>query len=250
MDGMKIMTGTKHMKICSVCGLKKTNDCFSAKQSKCRPCHAIYDKEYCAKNKAEIKERKALYRIDNMEFIKERDHIYYEDNQEKIRVYNAEYYELHKDEIKEQAEQYRQTHKNEINEHARKRRKNDIEKKLRTYLSTAIGKALKTKKSSKQKGSCLQYLSYTIEELKMHIEKQFESWMNWDNRGVYNVDGWNDEDQLTWKWNLDHIIPQSDLPFMSMTDDNFQKCWALSNLRPYSAKQNIFDGACRARHQK
>lgn len=28
-----------------------------------------------------------------------------------------------------------------------------------------------------------------------------------------------------------------------MEDEEFKKCWALSNLRPYSAKQNIIDGA-------
>jgi hypothetical protein len=28
-----------------------------------------------------------------------------------------------------------------------------------------------------------------------------------------------------------------------MEDENFKKCWSLENLRPYSAKQNIIDGA-------
>jgi hypothetical protein len=27
-----------------------------------------------------------------------------------------------------------------------------------------------------------------------------------------------------------------------MVDEEFKKCWALSNLRPLSAKQNILDG--------
>jgi len=35
--------------------------------------------------------------------------------------------------------------------------------------------------------------------------------------------------------------PQSDLLYISMSEDNFKKCWALSNLRPYSAKQNLLD---------
>jgi hypothetical protein len=48
-------------------------------------------------------------------------------------------------------------------------------------------------------------------------------------------------------WNLDHIIPQSDLPFVSMEEENFKKCWALINLRPYSAKQNLIDGNRRNR---
>lgn len=34
-----------------------------------------------------------------------------------------------------------------------------------------------------------------------------------------------------------------------MNEENFKKCWALSNLRPYSAKQNLLDGANRKRHK-
>jgi hypothetical protein len=49
---------------------------------------------------------------------------------------------------------------------------------------------------------------------------------------------------------IDHIVPQSDLPYSSMNDENFQKCWALENLRPLSAKQNYLDGMTRIRHNK
>ncbi len=66
--------------------------------------------------------------------------------------------------------------------------------------------------------------------------------MNWENQGIYNINTWDDNDSSTWTWQLDHIIPQSKLPYTSMEDENFQKCWALENLRPYSAKQNIKDG--------
>ena len=72
--------------------------------------------------------------------------------------------------------------------------------------------------------------------------------MNWNNRGIYKVNTWQDNDVSTWKWNIDHIIPQSCLPYTSMEDDNFKKCWALENLRPYSAKLNVLDGVLRARH--
>ena len=46
------------------------------------------------------------------------------------------------------------------------------------------------------------------------------------------------------------LIPQSDLPYTSMEDTNFKKCWALENLRPYPAKQNYLDGVYRVRHKK
>jgi hypothetical protein len=46
----------------------------------------------------------------------------------------------------------------------------------------------------------------------------------------------------TWTWNIDHIIPQSKLPYVSMEDENFKKCWALNNLRPLSSKVNLEKG--------
>jgi hypothetical protein len=95
----------------------------------------------------------------------------------------------------------------------------------------------------------MKFLSYTIEELKLHLEKQFESWMNWDNYGIYKSKLWDDDDQSTWRWQIDHIIPQSNFLYTSMEDENFSKCWDLNNLRPYSAKQNCIDGATRVRHK-
>lgn len=87
------------------------------------------------------------------------------------------------------------------------------------------------------------YFPYSAIELRTHLESQFEPWMNWDNYGRYNVTLWDDEDPLSWTWQIDHIIPQHELLYRDITDENFKKCWALSNLRPFPAKQNVIDGA-------
>jgi len=97
-------------------------------------------------------------------------------------------------------------------------------------------------KGNKGCKSISKYLLYTIGELKNHLETQFESWMTWNNQGKYDPKTWDDNDQTTWTWNIDHIIPQSKLFYTSLEDDNFKKAWALNNLRPLSAKQNILDG--------
>jgi hypothetical protein len=70
--------------------------------------------------------------------------------------------------------------------------------------------------------------------------------MSW---GKYNYKNWNDNDPTTWTWQLDHIVPQASLPYTSMKEENFRKCWELTNLRPYSAKQNLLDGSNRIRHK-
>ncbi len=81
-----------------------------------------------------------------------------------------------------------------------------------------------------------------MDELKAYLESQFESWMTWANHGRYDSKTWNDNDISTWTWQIDHIIPQSALPYDSMSHTNFVKCWELSNLRPLSAKANILKG--------
>jgi len=68
-------------------------------------------------------------------------------------------------------------------------------------------------------------LPYTPKELKEHLENQFDTNMSWDNYGTY--------------WTIDHIIPQSKLLFTTLNDDNFIKCWSLSNLRPLEKIANI-----------
>jgi len=72
--------------------------------------------------------------------------------------------------------------------------------------------------------------------------------MTWNNQGVYNKNMWNDNDSSTWTWQIDHIIPHFTFKYISIEDENFKKCWALENLRPLSAKQNLLDGVTKLRH--
>lgn len=72
--------------------------------------------------------------------------------------------------------------------------------------------------------------------------------MTWGNHGKYIPAEWDDNDANTWKWQIDHIIPQSTFKYKSMKDEEFIKCWSLNNLRPLSAKQNCIDGALKIRH--
>ena len=75
------------------------------------------------------------------------------------------------------------------------------------------------------------YLPYTADQLKQHIESLWEEWMSWDNYGRFH------SEHKTWQ--IDHVIPQSKLSFSNFEDENFQKLWALSNLRPLETIVNI-----------
>jgi plasmid maintenance system antidote protein VapI len=120
-------------------------------------------------------------------------------------------------------------------------------RKLRKVVSKAIHRGLRDATSIRNH-SINDYLPYTMHELKDHLEKQFEPWMTWDNWGHYRKNTWDDNDPATWKWHIDHIVPHSEFIYASMADEAFQKCWALENLRPLNAKQNISEGARQVRH--
>lgn len=205
-------------------------------------------------NNAKKKQTRKIYYEENKKEIITTSVIYYWNNKDKKKIYDRKYYLNNIDRLKEEDRAYRLNNRNKINKYNRayikNRLQNDKVFKLRTSISRSINVILKKNFSSKNNQSCLKYLPYTTKELKQHIESLFETWMCWANWGIYDPMIWDDENPLTWTWQLDHKTPQSQLLYTSMTDDNFKICWSLDNLRPLSAKQNIIDGATRIRHKK
>ncbi len=57
-----------------------------------------------------------------------------------------------------------------------------------------------------------------------HLEAQFIPGMTWSNYG---------------RWHIDHRKPILEFEFKSYRDPAFQECWALANLRPLWAAENI-----------
>jgi hypothetical protein len=76
----------------------------------------------------------------------------------------------------------------------------------------------------KNRANTEQLLGYTIQELRMHLEKLFSNGMSWNNYGKI--------------WHIDHIIPVSVFNITSPEDPDVRRCWALQNLRPLSCHDN------------
>lgn len=108
------------------------------------------------------------------------------------------------------------------NEWLRKKRKNDPKFKLNADMSRNICAALQGNKSGRH---WEDLVPYTLEDLKEHLEEQFEEGMRWENHGVHG-------------WHIDHIIPRNHFDYESPEDKEFQKCWALNNLQPLWAEDN------------
>ena len=178
-------------------------------------------------SKEKRKEYNKQYKLDHKKEIAE----YNTEYMKQYRLDHPEYMKQYRLDHKEEIKQWELDHKDEINEKKKQRRKQrrlvDIIWKLRNNVSTAISNALNRSNGSKQGDSVMQYLPYTIEKLKAHLENLFEPWMTWENYG---------------EWHIDHIEPQSKLPYDSMKHPNFLKCWALENLQPLEAIKNMKKG--------
>ena len=111
----------------------------------------------------------------------------------------------------------------------KKRKAEDPAYRLRVNVSALVYDALVRKQGRTKGGSTFAHLPYSPGDLKEHIENQFDEHMSWDNYGTY--------------WNIDHIIPQAALVYDSLTHPNFQKCWALDNLRPLNRTENSRKGS-------
>lgn len=238
-------------KICARCKEEKDEVCFSASEFKknsgrCKLCVSDYNKEYQKQNKSVIKIQRKAYYDDNKEILLGKHQEYYKKNKKELCKQKKVYYKENKQEILLNNQKYYENNKVNIlkyhNEYYKYKHKDDLSYRLRKLFSSVIFQALKNNNTSKNNESCMKYLPYSIAELKIHLENKFETWMTWENWGKYNKNTWSDNDQSTWTWQIDHIMPQSDLLYTSMEDDNFKRCWALENLRPYSAKLNLIDG--------
>lgn len=198
-------------KKCFTCKKIKSRLCFNDNKITCQECHNLKKtKEYILKKKQERQIVLERYRSKNK--IKEAQKI--SRKQKAVKLYNSR-------------KKYYIKNKSKINENSRRRWNSDECFRLRKIVSAHVRNYILASKN----GSISNYLPYSIEELKKHLESQFEPWMNWKNWGKYK------KDEKTWQ--IDHIIPQSKLPYNNMEHPNFKKCWALNNLRPLEAKQNL-----------
>ena len=130
------------------------------------------------------------------------------------------------DNIKEYKKKYRQKHIEKIREYKReymkKRRQENSKHRLNHNISGAIYKALKRNKMG---GHWEILVGYTLQDLMKHLENLFDKNMNWENYGSY--------------WHIDHKCPQSWFKYETVEDKDFRNCWALENLQPLWAHDNL-----------
>lgn len=200
---------------------------------KCSRCNEIKSIEHFYKSKVSkdklncwCKEcLKKYYR--ETEKAKEYRKSYYEKNIEKIKKYRQIYCINNANKVKECIYNWNNNNKDRV-------RKNWSNYKTKTMLipKNRISKSVsvvmrKTLKGNKNNNHWENIIGYTLQDLMQHLEKQFKDGMSWDNQG---------------DWHIDHIIPISLWQYETHADREFKQCWALANLQPLWAIDNIKKG--------
>lgn len=213
------------VKVCRVCKEGKTLDQFhnnknakDSKQSVCKLCGKYQKIEYRNNNKDKIN----YYRLINREKILNYLKLYSKQNNEKHKLY----LENNKEYLKNKDKEYRITNKNDRLEYYKNKRLYDPLFKLKSNIRCGFYNSFKNKHYSK-KTKTSKILGCSFEEFKLYLESKFESWMNWNNYGLYNG-------ELNYGWDIDHIIPLSS----SQTEGEIIKLNHFSNLQPLCSKIN------------
>lgn len=225
------------MKMCKKCLIEKNTSLFyRAKNTKdglrsaCIECMKHYNYE----NKETITNRVKTYTINNKLKVKEYQKEYYKLNKNRIKEYSKTYYSKNTKEISEKNKCYREKNidkikkyriinKNEIKELKKKynkdRKRNDALYKLTCNIRTLISKSIRQFGFSK-KSKTSKILCCSFNDFKIHIEKQFDNKMTWNNYGIY--------------WQIDHIYPVS----KCLNEEHLLLLNHYTNLRPLEASEN------------
>lgn len=233
--GFCLIKNMEKLKKCCECQkLKNANDFFcnnghkDGLNSRCKKCHLQYKREHRQKNKKNILKTEKKYRDTHKSECSLNSKKYYYLTRTRQLKRTKNWRENNSDKIKT----YKQTNRKRINEVRRswknKKRKEDICFRIRENVSSLIRTRLKYRLINKNRKKTFDFLPYTIDALKRHLENKFEPWMNWDNWG--NKSGY---------WNIDHIIPDSLFKYKTINDVKLQQCWALENLQPLEFMANI-----------
>jgi hypothetical protein len=187
----------------------------------------IIQQRYREKNKELLKQKNKEYKEKNKALIAQKNKEYKEKNKERDKVKKAEdnkrYREKNKDKLAKRKKEYYEANKEKrreyFREYKKKRKENDKLFFLKEKYRNILYKAIKYKTS--KNGSSELILGCSFEEFKIHLESKFESWMNWDNYGLYNGNP-------NYGWDIDHVIPLT----KAMDEEMLLKLNHFTNLQP------------------
>jgi len=198
--------------------------------------YKAYQKSYREIHKEEIKAYQKIYSIVSKDKLKDYREAYGEANKDKLKAYhkvyreaNKEkilaYYKANKEKINASRKLWYKAKSEKINAYMRAYNKRRYKSNPKFRLGANISLSMRLSLKGQKNGRHWEILvGFTLDELKKHLEKQFTYGMAWNNYG---------------EWHIDHKIPIVVFNFTKPEHTDFKKCWALKNLQPMWARENI-----------
>lgn len=202
---------SKADKLCPCCREVKLKECFGVCRGRpdgltayCRAC-------VNAKNKKIREEKPELAASWSKKWA--------DANKDKVDAKRARWLAAHPGRETERAAKWRKENRQRLKETSAQYRARPsvrihrtIRERLRTWIKT-------------ERGRTFDALDYTYDQLVIHLERQFLAGMSWANYGS--------------AWHVDHIVPLSSFKVSGFYDPLVKQAWALSNLRPLWAGENL-----------
>jgi len=175
----------------------------------CKKCSAIKKKKLydnLTEDQKQIRKKKALerYYLDREYYLSKQKEWHYSNREKRTK----------------QLREYSYKNREHRNQYLKKKKEQDPQFRIRKNIRDRMRAAMCGRTKSKH---TMELLGCTIEELKLHLEKQFIKGMTWYNYGKRG-------------WHIDHILPCASF---DLTDTEQQKkCFNYTNLQPLWAEDN------------
>lgn len=198
-------------KPCTACGQAFPRDHFAQHKGrvagKCPACMAEYQRAYRLANKERAKQKQAEWRANNVERCRSRRAAWAKANPEKMTECRLSWVRRNPEKAKA------------INKRHWSKKLQQVDFKVSNRIRVRLRETLRA-----GGGRCFQRLGYSTAELRAHLERQFVKGMSWENMG---------------RWHIDHIVPLSSFTITGPDDPELRRAWALTNLRPLWAAENL-----------
>lgn len=109
-------------------------------------------------------------------------------------------------------------------EYQKRRRRKSAAAAINARMAAGIRNSLVNGKEGR---SWETLVGFTVQDLMTHLERQFAEGMNWNNRS---------------EWHIDHRRPLVSFNFETPECPQFREAWALTNLQPLWAVDNLSKG--------
>ena len=203
-------------KKCTGCGnIKESSEFYVLKnrkgghQSQCKECTL---------------KKRASYYAENKEQEKEKDRKWAAENRESIAARKRKRYSKNPRPAIERAKRWKEKNPAKVRAIDRKRmaKYNGTAKgRLSSNISVRLRQSLLGSKANRH---WEELVGFTVDQLRIHLEKRFKPGMTWENYGTF--------------WQVDHKIPIAVFNYEKPEDIDFRICWSLKNLQPLGKKEN------------